>query len=201
MEDVLAGLVLISMLASGPAGAASSEDETIMAKGSKVTLQEAMASATATVPGRVLWSSRENFDGATYIMVEVIAGDRSDHIVTIEQDTGQVVKTELAKPKPAVSATTTGKEAKARKPAKPLKGATIEAGDAKQADLPYMARISMEDAIAAVLKKHKGRLIEVYVFAEAGYVLYGIEVSSRVGRITLAKVDAGTGKVLTAERM
>jgi len=120
-------------LLAGGALAASHEDETVMAKSSKITLQQAMTIALAQVPGRVLWSARENFDGGMYVMVEIIPEDRSDQVVTIEAGTGKVVK--------------------------------------------------------------------VYLYAESGFLLYGIEVSSRVGKITLAKVDAGTGRMLATEKM
>jgi uncharacterized membrane protein YkoI len=157
-----------------------------------------MTTALAQVAGHVIWSARENFDGAMYVMVEIIAQDRSDQVVTIEAGTGKIVRVEPAKPKAAVTTTATGQPAAAKKPA--IKG-TIPVGDAKTVEYPSLAKISMHDAIAAVVKKYPGRLVEVYLYADSGFLLYGIEVSSRVGKITLARVDAGTGRILGTEKM
>ncbi len=197
MTSVRFTCVALMLGAAGGAFAAS-EDETVMARKSTITLQEAMRLAVGKVPGRVFWSAREKFDGGTYVMVEIVTAERTRQVVTIEDGTGKIVKVEPAKEKPVATATVTGEAAAPKKPA--LKG-TIAVGDAKTVEYPYLAKVSMEDAIKAVLKRHPGKLVEVYIYAESGFLLYGIEVSSRVGRITLAKVDAGTGRIVGTEKM
>jgi len=199
---VLPAAVAVALVAghSAVAGPATpQEDETVMARARGVTLQRAIAAATDRVPGRVTWAARERFDGSTFVMVQVVKDDRTTDTVTLDSRSGKVLKVE-----PHVDNPKKGDDKKKDEKGKngtPAVHGTIPAGNARPYEYPYLAKVSMLDAITAALAWKKGAVVEVYLYAEAGWVLYGIEISTAVGKIEIVQVDAGTGRVLGTVRM
>lgn len=199
-RSLMALTACVSMVLSTVALGASHEDETIMAKTAGVTLQQAIATACHQVPGRVSWAAREKYDGATFVLVQVVKEDRTTQTVTLEDKTGKVVKVEPLVEKPEKPKKDDGKKNGAAEKKSSIKG-TIPAGNVRPSEYPYLAKVTMQDAIKAALAKKNGKIVEVYAYQENGWVLYGIEISAAIGKIVIVKVDAGTGGVLGTVKM
>src|SRR5258708_6698935 len=139
---VLAASAALALAAAVALGA-SHEDETIMARETKVTLQQAMATATQRVPGRVTWAAREQVDGGTCVLVQVGKEDRTAQTVTLEDKTGKIVKVEPVVEKPG--------EDKGEGSKKSTVKGSIAAGNSHPTEYPYLAKVTMQDAINAAL--------------------------------------------------
>lgn len=187
--------LLACLAAAAPVLAASHDEETVLARTTALTLEQGIAAAAAASPGRIVWAARETEDRGVVIMVEVAGEDRKHVVVTLDAMTGKVLSSTPMIPKPKADEKTSA-NGKKKEPAKPPAKATIMVGTATPAEYPFLAKVTMDQAIRAAAGKTKGKLVEVYVYEEGGALLYGIEISPRKGVIELVKVDAGTGAVL-----
>ena len=202
----LTGLAVVAGFIIGVAGTASAglkgtiklgEDEggAMFAGMAKVSFHKVVKTAEQKAGGKVSWMAMENIDGYLFHMATVVAKDRSIKVVTLDSGTGKVVAVEPRKE---------GKKEKEKeKEAKkiPFTG-TLKAGDAKEADYPYLAKIPLEKAMKIAETKYPGKFYEIYIYEANGFLFYGIEIA-RKGKKGLFKidVDAGTGKIANTEEM
>jgi uncharacterized membrane protein YkoI len=161
-----------------PAGA---DNENTYAHASKIPLEKAISIALKEVPGRVSWAGMENFDGKLHCMVQVVKEDRRAKVVTLDAGSGAVEKVEDVKEK--------------------KKKKSPPAGMAKPNEWPFMAKISLEQAMKSALAGHPGKYVEVYLFDKQGILFYGIEISSAGRQISKVDVDAMSGSVVATEKM
>lgn len=63
-------------------------------------------------------------------------------------------------------------------------------------DYSAMAKISLQDAIAIAAKEHPGKVIEVSLDKEDGFLVYEIEILTPSHTRKEILIDAGTGKTL-----
>lgn len=61
---------------------------------------------------------------------------------------------------------------------------------------PHLAKISLQDAINIVSKKHQGKIIEVALEKEAGFLVYEVELISIDNIKKEIILDAGNGQIL-----
>lgn len=64
---------------------------------------------------------------------------------------------------------------------------------------PELAKISLQDAINIVSKIHPGKIIEVALEKEAGFLVYEVELISSDNKKKEIILDAGNGEVLKVE--
>lgn len=79
-----------------------------------------------------------------------------------------------------------------------------EGGDASNADLARAAVergeiLPLAEAVADLLKRYPGRIIEVEFERDDGEAVYELELVTEDGRLIDAEVDARTGAVLEVE--
>lgn len=66
-------------------------------------------------------------------------------------------------------------------------------------DHPNMAKISLQDAIAAALEKVPGKAIEADLGTENGFLVYDVTIVSNGNKETEVTVDAGDKSILKTE--
>ena len=91
-----------------------------------------------------------------------------------------------------------------------LSGMALQAGEIKQndriqhkndvAELSQMAKIPMENAITAALKKVPGSAMRAELENEKGQLVYNIEVAATDHKTMDVRVDAGNGAILKVEQ-
>jgi uncharacterized membrane protein YkoI len=69
-------------------------------------------------------------------------------------------------------------------------------GKVQPADLPGLAKISMEVALKAALDAAPGKVIKAELEVEDGNLQYSFDVVGADGKIKEVEIDAGNGKVL-----
>ena len=80
----------------------------------------------------------------------------------------------------------------------PING-TIKVERQAEAEFPAMAKINMEQAMAAALAAVPGQVLKAELDDENGFLLYKIEVVTANKTIMKVKVDAGDGKILATK--
>jgi uncharacterized membrane protein YkoI len=75
-------------------------------------------------------------------------------------------------------------------------GSIHPSGKVKRADLPTLAKISLDDAMKAAQAKVPGSVISADLKMKQGSLLYAIKIVSANKAIVGIEVDAGDGKVL-----
>jgi uncharacterized membrane protein YkoI len=75
-------------------------------------------------------------------------------------------------------------------------GSIHPAGKVKRADLPTLAKISLDDAMKAAQAKVPGTVIGADLKMKQGSLLYAIKIVGANKAITGVEIDAGDGKVL-----
>ncbi|SHK06528.1 Peptidase propeptide and YPEB domain-containing protein [Desulfatibacillum alkenivorans DSM 16219] len=68
-----------------------------------------------------------------------------------------------------------------------------------KAHLSTLVKVTGQQAISSALEAVPGKVIELELENEDGYLVYGIEVASADGSVSSVEVDAGSGKVLLVE--
>jgi len=87
---------------------------------------------------------------------------------------------------------------KAEKPAP--KGSIRPTGELKSTDLPALAKISFQQALAAALKAAPGGVLKAELEVEDGNLMYSFEIVGADQTITEVEIDAGNGQVLGTEK-
>lgn len=87
----------------------------------------------------------------------------------------------------------------AQEEAKASPGSIRPTGQVAPADLPGLAKISFQQALAAALAKSPGSVIKAELEIEDGNLMYSFEIVGRNKKITEVEIDAGNGKVLNTE--
>lgn len=191
--------VLAAVAALGITARASADDETAMARKSKVGMPEALAAAVAKAPGRVLWASRENDGGTLLYMVQVVGEDRASRLVSVSAKTGKVAKVEPM-PQKAEKSEGDKKEGERKKEeaksGPPPVTSSVRLSGQKPEEFPFLAKVPLADAMTAAHAKVRGRFVEVYLYESGGTLLYGVEITPAPGKIVLVQLDPATGAVL-----
>jgi uncharacterized membrane protein YkoI len=78
-------------------------------------------------------------------------------------------------------------------------GSIRPTGTVAPADLPGLAKISFQQALAAALAKAPGSVIKAELEVEDGNLMYSFEIVGANKKITEVEIDAGNGKVLNTE--
>jgi uncharacterized membrane protein YkoI len=73
-------------------------------------------------------------------------------------------------------------------------------GEVKPQDLPALAKISFETALAAALKASPGAVIKAELEVEDGNLQYSFEIVGADKAVTEVEIDAGNGKVLGIDK-
>ena len=79
------------------------------------------------------------------------------------------------------------------------KGSIRPTGEVKPADLPSLAKITFQQAVAAALKASPGSIIQAELEVEGGTLMYSFRIVGADKKITEVEIDAGNGKVLDIE--
>jgi uncharacterized membrane protein YkoI len=79
------------------------------------------------------------------------------------------------------------------------KGTIHPKGEVKPADLPSLAKVSFQQALAAALEKNPGSVISAELEVEDGCLMYSFRIVDAKKKITEVEIDAGNGKVLDTE--
>ena len=72
-------------------------------------------------------------------------------------------------------------------------------GEVAAADLPSLAKISFQQALAAALGKAPGSVIKAELEVEDGNLVYSFLIVGKGKKVTEVEIDAGDGKVLATE--
>ena len=89
----------------------------------------------------------------------------------------------------------------ADKPEKPApKGSIRPTGEVKPTDLPALAKISFQQALAIALKTAPGGVIKAELEVEDGNLMYSFEIVGSDKMITEVEIDAGNGQVLATDQ-
>ena len=81
----------------------------------------------------------------------------------------------------------------------PING-TIKVERQAEAEYPSLAKIDMDQAMAAALAAVPGKVLKAELDDENGFLVYEIEVVAANKNVMKVKVDAGDGKVLTTKQ-
>jgi uncharacterized membrane protein YkoI len=81
-----------------------------------------------------------------------------------------------------------------------IRNGTILIEKQVEAEFPFMAKISMDQAVQQALASVQGQVLKTELEDENGFLVYGVEVVTADKAIVDVKVDAGSGKVLAMER-
>ena len=76
---------------------------------------------------------------------------------------------------------------------------TISVESKSKKDSPALAKISLQDAVGFATKAHPGKVTEVVLEREDGFLVYEIEITDQNQKHKKVLIDAGTGKVLAAK--
>ncbi len=79
-------------------------------------------------------------------------------------------------------------------------GSIRPTGDPKSKDLPALAKITFETALAAALKAAPGAVIKAELEIEDGNLQYSFEIVGADKSVTEVEIDAGNGKVLGVDK-
>ena len=80
-------------------------------------------------------------------------------------------------------------------------GGSITLDRQSEAELPALARITLDDAVKASLDRTPGAVLGIQLEDENGFLVYGVEIVPQDGTdVVKLSVDAGTGKILAMER-
>jgi len=77
-----------------------------------------------------------------------------------------------------------------------MKPGTITINNANEAQYPYMAIIPFEDIISKVVKEAPGKLLQIELTNESGYLVYNVEVVNTEKQIIRIFFDAGNSETL-----
>lgn len=77
---------------------------------------------------------------------------------------------------------------------------SIPVDNEQESRFPDLAKVTWQDAVNIALAKVPGRLLEVALEEENGYLIYGVEVVGPDKSIIDVKIDAGSGVILRQER-
>lgn len=76
---------------------------------------------------------------------------------------------------------------------------SLPVNGAQEKDHPNMAKISLQDAIAAALEKVPGKAVEADLSTENGFLVYDVTIVSNGNKETEVTVDAGNKSILKTE--
>jgi hypothetical protein len=89
----------------------------------------------------------------------------------------------------------------ADKPDKPApKGSIRPTGELKPTELPALAKITFQQALAIALKTAPGGVLKAELEIEDGNLMYSFEIVGADKTITEVEIDAGNGQVLGTEK-
>jgi hypothetical protein len=77
---------------------------------------------------------------------------------------------------------------------------TITVDEDQEPTFPALAKLTLQDAIAAAQAAVPGQVLSVGLEEEDGYLVYEVEIVEAQGAITEVLVDAGNGTVLQMEQ-
>jgi uncharacterized membrane protein YkoI len=77
---------------------------------------------------------------------------------------------------------------------------SIQVSRFKKADYPNQAKVTMQEAIEAALKKSPGKAVEAELESEDGFLVYEVKVVGPDKKKTEIKVDAGNLAILNVEK-
>ncbi len=84
---------------------------------------------------------------------------------------------------------------------KPTPAGSIQvAKNTKPSDLPALAKISFDDALKAAVAASPGKVIKGELEVEDGTLMYSFEIIGTDSATTEVEIDAGNGKVLSADK-
>ena len=83
---------------------------------------------------------------------------------------------------------------------KPAVASIRPSGTVKPVDLPALAKISFQTAVANALKAAPGSVIKAELEVEDGNLMYSFEIVGADKKITEVEIDAGNGKVLGMDK-
>jgi len=81
-----------------------------------------------------------------------------------------------------------------------ITGGSIKVQNQTEGAFPGLAKITMDQADSFALASVPGQILKTGLEDENGFLVYGVEVVTADKTIMEVKVDAGSGKVLAAER-
>lgn len=73
---------------------------------------------------------------------------------------------------------------------------SIQINNKDEAQVAGMAKISMDSAMNEALKLVQGKVLQVELENENGYLVYGVKITKADNQIVDVKVDAGNGKIV-----
>jgi uncharacterized membrane protein YkoI len=79
------------------------------------------------------------------------------------------------------------------------KGSIRPVGEVKPADLPGLAKITFQQAVAAAQKAVPGAIIQAELEVEGGALMYSFRIVDAKKKVIEVEIDAGNGKVLDTE--
>ncbi|UOD35373.1 PepSY domain-containing protein [Deferribacteraceae bacterium V6Fe1] len=78
---------------------------------------------------------------------------------------------------------------------------TIKISRVQESDYPFMANISMAEAIQYAKKSNSGgKILKAELEEENGFLVYDVEVVQKNGDTVKLSIDAGNGKVLNIKK-
>jgi uncharacterized membrane protein YkoI len=146
------------------------------------TMPQAITVALTKIDGRVAWAGLEEMDGCLFYGVEVIDVKRDMFIVTIDAGDGTVRSVE--RKEPAVDVGDAPVEAESDKGGVPkeapelsmVKGNIRIPEHTRESEYPWMAKITMQQAMQVAFRKHHGKFQQVSIYDEKDTLMYGIEI-------------------------
>lgn len=203
-----------------------SHDPRILAGAAKVTMLEAVVTATKEAPGVVTAAELEREEGQLIYSFDILPSAQSQKITEIHIDalTGKVLSKEEEKlsrseeEEQEEKASEEAKEAKETKVAATTKESK-EAGKAKEAEeekeeaageeeeqnlgeLVSAVKISMAQAIKTALADSPGFVLSAELEKENGKIIYSFDIlpSPKAQEISEIQVDVTTGKIVAREK-
>jgi len=175
-----------------------------------ITMPKALELALKRVPGKAAWAGLENYGEFLFYSVEVIDASRAVTMVTLDAGSGAITAVEPAAVKEA-NTVDVGEAPAAEDPGKGgvpaaspelsmVKGTIAVPEGAKDTELPYLTRMSLDQAMRSISRKYRGQYLAISVYREKETVMFGLELVQRGNKHTYFYLDPGTGKILDSTK-
>jgi uncharacterized membrane protein YkoI len=183
---------LILLLMCATFVSAQDKTSTKLAKGVKITMEQARETALKRVPGTIEEGELEKEKGKLIYSFDIRTSDGITE-VWVDAKSGEVINVEKESAE---------KEA-AEKSKDNKKDDDDEESDASQKanqeKYAKQAKITMDEAKAIALKAKNGTISDQELEKKKGRILYSFDVRTADGKVFDIEVDAKTGKVLKVE--
>lgn len=172
----------------------------------RMTMPQAVGIALKKVPGRAAWAGLEDYGGFLFYTVEVVDAANAVTMVTLDAGSGAITAVEAAAAKeqntvdvgeaPAAEEPEKGGVPKESPELSMVKGTIPVPEGVKDAALPYLARLTLEEVMRSLSRKYRGKYQAISVYREKETVMFGLELVQPGNKHIYFYVDPGTGKIL-----